>query len=138
MPSDSTTNSWLFPPATSEVRFDEKWSFVGRKERNCEPDDPRRGDCWDHTAVDPESRLVVSLVVGKRTAEAVTAVVRDFHRRTGGRVMRLITSDEYPAYPEAIRAAYGDDGGPAPDRPPRPAPSPVHRTAAGRDLRDGA
>jgi hypothetical protein len=51
--------------------------------------------------------LVVSLVVGKRTAAAATAVVRDFHRRTGGRVMRLITSDEYPAYPEAIRAAYG-------------------------------
>ncbi len=50
---------------------------------------------------------MVSLVVGKRTAETVSAVVRDFHRRTGGRVMRLITSDEYPAYPEAIRAAYG-------------------------------
>ena len=35
------------------------------------------------------------------------AVVQDFRRRTGGRVMRLIASDEYPAYPEAIRAAYG-------------------------------
>lgn len=51
--------------------------------------------------------MVVSLVVGKRTADATHAVVRDFHRRTGGRVMRLITSDEYPAYPDAIRAAYG-------------------------------
>ena len=107
MPSTSTTNSWLFPPTTSEVQFDEKWAFVGKKEKNCAPDDPRRGDCWDHTAIDPETRLVVSLVVGKRTAEAVTDVVRDFRRRTGGRVMRLITSDEYPAYPEAIRAAYG-------------------------------
>jgi len=46
-------------------------------------------------------------VVGKRTAEAVQEVVRDFHRRTGGRVMRLMTSDEYPAYPDAIREAYG-------------------------------
>ncbi len=46
-------------------------------------------------------------MVGKRTAAAVTAVVRDFHARTGGRVMRLITSDEYPACPDAIRAAYG-------------------------------
>jgi hypothetical protein len=49
----------------------------------------------------------VSLVVGKRTAEAVRAVVRDAHRRTGGRVPRLITSDEYPAYVDAIRDAYG-------------------------------
>jgi hypothetical protein len=80
---------------------------VGCKEKNCDPDDARRGDCWDHTALDPESRLVVSVVVGKRTAGAVSAVVRDFRRRTGERVMRLITSDEYSAYPDAIRAAYG-------------------------------
>jgi IS1 family transposase len=51
--------------------------------------------------------LVVSLVVGKRTAEATRALVRDFRRRTGSGVMRLMTSDEYPAYEEAIRDAYG-------------------------------
>jgi IS1 family transposase len=58
-------------------------------------------------ALDPESRLVVSLVVGKRTADATHTLVRDFRRRTGGRVMRLMTSDEYPVYEEAIRDAYG-------------------------------
>jgi hypothetical protein len=89
------------------VPFDEKWSFVERQEKHCQPGDTRRGDCWDHTALDPESRLVVSLVVGQRTAEAVSDVVPDFHRRTGGRVMRLITSDEYPAYGDAIRSTYG-------------------------------
>jgi len=47
-------------------------------------------------------------VVGQRTAGATHGLVRDFHRRTGGRVMRLMTSDEYPAYAEAIRAAYGE------------------------------
>ena len=50
---------------------------------------------------------MVSLVVGKRTAEATRELVADFRRRTGGRVMRLITSDEYPAYADAIRSAYG-------------------------------
>lgn len=49
----------------------------------------------------------MSPVVGKRTEEATHTLVADFHRRTGGRVMRLMTSDEYPAYPAAIRAAYG-------------------------------
>jgi len=58
-------------------------------------------------ALDPESRLVVSLVVGKRTEEATHALVRDFRQRTGGRVMRLMTSDEYPVYATAIREAYG-------------------------------
>jgi IS1 family transposase len=58
-------------------------------------------------ALDPETRLVVSLVVGKRAAEATHALVRDFRRRTAGRVMRLMTSDEYPVYEAAIREAYG-------------------------------
>ena len=46
-------------------------------------------------------------MVGKRTSEATRALVRDFRRRTGHRVMRLMTSDEYPAYAEVIREAYG-------------------------------
>lgn len=58
-------------------------------------------------ALDPESRLVVSLVVGKRTEDATDELVRDFPRRTGGRVMRLMTSDEYPVYATAIRQTYG-------------------------------
>jgi hypothetical protein len=107
MPHNSTTSWSLFPPKTNEVQFDEKWAFVGKKQKNCDPDDAQRGDCWDHVALDPETRLVVSLVVGKRSADATHALIRDFRRRTGGRVMRLMTSDEYPVYEEAIRAAYG-------------------------------
>jgi IS1 family transposase len=89
------------------VQFDEKWAFVRRKQKNCDPADVRCGDCWDHVALDPETRLVVSLVVGKRTTEATRALILDFRRRTGGRAVRLMTSDEYPAYAEAIREAYG-------------------------------
>jgi hypothetical protein len=89
------------------VQFDEKWAFVTKKERNCDPDGQAAGDCWDHVALDPESRLVVSLVVGKRTAEATHELVADFRRRTGGRIPWLITSDEYPVSADAIRAAYG-------------------------------
>jgi hypothetical protein len=98
-----------------------KWAFVARKQKNCEPDDARRGDCWDHVALDPESRLAVSVAVGKRTTEATRALVRDFRRRTGGRVLRLMTSDEYPVYEEAIREAYGHRvTPPRPGRPGRP------------------
>jgi len=59
-------------------------------------------------AIDAESRLVVSVVPGERTAGSVAAVVEDFRRRTGGRLMALITSDGYPAYEEAILDAYGE------------------------------
>jgi IS1 family transposase len=51
--------------------------------------------------------LIVSLVVGKRTAEAAHELVQDFRTRTGERIMRLMTSDEYSVYPDAIRSAYG-------------------------------
>jgi hypothetical protein len=57
----------LFPPLTREAQFDEKWSFVGKKEAHCEPGDPLdalKGDDWSHTSVDPEHRLLLSLVPG--------------------------------------------------------------------------
>ena len=84
---------------------------MAKKEKHCDPLDPaddHKGDTWDHVAFDPESRLVVSVVPGERTAENVVAVVEDFKRRTGGRMMDLITTDGYPAYEEAILDAYGD------------------------------
>jgi len=111
MPTTCTTSSWLFPPSTREVQFDEKWAFVAKKEKHCDPDDPaddRKGDTWDHVALDAESRLVVSVVPGERTAENAAALVADFKRRTGGRVMDLMTSDGYPAYEAAILDAYGE------------------------------
>ena len=59
-------------------------------------------------AFDPEHRLVVSVVPGARTLENTEALVADFHRRTEGRVMNLMTSDDYPAYETAILNAYGE------------------------------
>jgi len=84
---------------------------VAKKEKNCDPDDPaddRKGDAWDHVAIDAESRPVVGVVPGERTAESVVAVVEDFKRRTGGRLMNLITTDGYPAYADALLEAYGE------------------------------
>jgi hypothetical protein len=52
--------------------------------------------------------LVLSAVPGERTAANVVAVVEDVKRRTGGRLMDLITTDGYSAYEEAILDAYGE------------------------------
>ena len=69
-----------------EAQFDEKWAFVRKKQKKCDDsaEDAAAGDQWDHTAIDVESRFVVSLVVGKRDASALTEVVGDFAERTGG------------------------------------------------------
>jgi IS1 family transposase len=126
-PKIYTTNSWLFPPQTQEVQFDEKWAFVGKKEKNCDPEDPadaQQGDNWDHVAFDPEHRLVVSVVPGKRTSENTRQLVQDFKERTEGRIMNLITTDEYPAYETEILEAYGETVEPPrtgkPGRPAKP------------------
>src|SRR3954464_763020 len=99
-------------PETRELQMDEKWSFVAKKEKNCDEDDPDdqfRGDCWDHVAFDPEHRLVVSVVPGERTAESVQELVSDVKGRLGGRTPELITTDEYSAYEGAILEAFGTE-----------------------------
>jgi hypothetical protein len=66
----------------------------------------------------------VSVVPGKRTRENTRKLVDDFQRRTRGRFMNRMTSDEYPAYRTAILHAYGMPVVPArtgrPGRPPKP------------------
>jgi IS1 family transposase len=106
-----TTNWSPFPPRTREAQLDEKWAFVAKKQAKCDPLDPadaRKGDHWDHVALDPDHRLIISVVPGKRTAENTGALVRDFRRRTSGRLMGLITTDEYAPYRGAILGAYGE------------------------------
>ena len=138
------TTSWCrFPPRTNEVQFDEKWAFVYKKQKHCDlrkAADRRCGDNWDHAAVDPESRLVLQVVPGKRSRKRVRMLVRAVKRRTGRRVLRLITSDEYPPYRQEILAAYGVRPPVVPTgkrgRPRKPPPQPppelmyatVHKT----------
>jgi IS1 family transposase/transposase-like protein len=114
-------------PQTRELQMDEKWSFVAKKEKNCDEDTPEdrfRGDCWDHVAFDPEHRLVVSVVPGERTAESVQELVSDVKERLDGRTPELITTDEYAPYAGAILEAFGEEVMPPrtgqPGRPRKP------------------
>jgi IS1 family transposase len=103
-------SSWLFPPGTGEVQFDEKWSFVAKKQKNCDPANPtddHKGDWWDHVAYDPEHRLILAVVPGARSIENAEAIVATVKERTGGASPRLMTSDEYPAYASAIERTFG-------------------------------
>jgi hypothetical protein len=52
---------------------------------------------------------VVSVVPGARTIENTEALVEDTRRRTGGRLLSLMTSDDYPAYETALLNAYGQE-----------------------------
>ena len=97
-----------------------------RRRRATRPDplDRLRGDDWDHTAVDPESRLLLALVPGKRDGATCERLIRQVHDRTGGRADLLLTSDEHAPYETAIREVYGVEPPrprrPGPGRPPKP------------------
>jgi len=94
------------------------WSFVAKKQANCDPDDPaddHKGDWWDHVVYDAEHRLVLAVVPGARSIENAEEAVGEAHDRTGEREDVLFTSDEYPAYEAAIGRVYG-----VPDEPEMP------------------
>src|ERR1043166_9814117 len=121
------TRWWLFPPRTREIQLDEKWSFVAKKEKHCDPTDPddrERGDHWDHVAFDAEHRLGLAVGPGERTEANTHALVREVHARTQGRADLLLASDEYAPYATAILDVYGEDRPaprrPGPGRPPKP------------------
>src|SRR5262249_60486497 len=116
-PAGSTTSWRAFPPSTTRVQLDEKWAFVHKEQRRCDPGDEAdwfRGDQWDHVAFDPDSRLVLSVVVGKRLTENAVLLLEDVRQRLGGRVPEVVTSDQDAAYPAAVVGALGQESTPPP------------------------
>jgi IS1 family transposase len=114
-------STWIFPPRTREVQFDEKWAFVFKKQKNCDPNDPddaQRGDYWDFVAFDPEHRLVLAVVPGARSGENARTIVEEVKERTGGAAPALMTSDELPAYTTAIETTFGEPVAPPTERGP--------------------
>lgn len=134
-------------PETREVQMDEKWSFVGKKEKHCNEDDPDdrfRGDCWDHAAFDPEHRLVLSVIPGERTVETVQGLVADVKERLEGRVPDMITTDEYAPYAGTILESFGAEVVPPrtgkPGRPRKPykvAPAGLHYATVHKTRKKG-
>ena len=121
-----STTSWSpFPPRTDEVQFDEKWAFVGKKEKNCDrptPADDCRGDCWDHVALDPDSRLVAG---GRgRQADGRTTPCCCWSGTSRGRGWpgdaELITPRRVPGVRGGHPGGVRRDGGAATDGPAGP------------------
>lgn len=92
------------------LQFDEKWSYVGKKQAHLTvADDPaEQGDYWDVNSLDPQSKLLVSLVPGKRTAQTIRQVVADAAKRLAPETGQpALFTDGEPTYEPAILAAFG-------------------------------
>jgi hypothetical protein len=57
--------------------------------------------------IDADSRLIITLVIGRRETETARQAFADFYRRTDGDLTPLITSDEYAPYLSVIVQTYG-------------------------------
>lgn len=96
--------------AAKRVQCDEIWSFVGAKQKNVKAmkNAPRHaGDVWTWTAIDADSKLIVSYMVGDRSAEAASEFMHDVAYRLANRVQ--LTSDGHGAYLRAVEGAFGMD-----------------------------
>jgi hypothetical protein len=79
-----------------------------KKQNRCVDDElTEAGDQWDHRAVDAESKLVVSLSVGKRTYEHTLALVQDAKERLRKHHVPAIFSDACASYASAVLEVFG-------------------------------
>jgi IS1 family transposase len=95
---------------STRIECDEIWAFCYSKARNV-PEDKRDtfgfGDVWTWTAIDPETKLVPSWLVGMRDPADARLFIADLRSRLMGRVQ--ITTDGHQPYVEAIEAEFGRD-----------------------------
>jgi IS1 family transposase/lambda repressor-like predicted transcriptional regulator len=92
------------------LQIDEIWEFCYAKEKNV-PADKKGvfgyGDVWTFVAIDADTKLVPSWLVGSRDAGSATELMQDLAGRLSGRVQ--ITTDGLKAYISAVEDAFGGE-----------------------------
>ena len=84
---------------TRRIQVDEIWSFTYAKQKNvakAKRQDMAYGDTWTWTALDADSKLMISWLVGGRDSDYAMAFMDDLRSRLANRVQ--LTSDGHKAY----------------------------------------
>lgn len=91
------------------VQVDEIWQYIYCKDANI----PKKlegqfgvGSVWTWTAIDADSKLICSWMVGPRDAQAAYLFMQDLAARLANRVQ--LTSDGHHAYLGAVEATFGN------------------------------
>lgn len=92
------------------IQCDEIWSYCYAKEKNV-PKDKKGiygfGDVWTWVAIDPETKLVVSWLVGHRDPAHARVFIQDLSERLANKVQ--LTTDGLRAYLVAVEDVFGAD-----------------------------
>jgi len=95
---------------SARIECDEMWGFVYAKQKNvatAKTAPAGAGNAWTWTALDADSKMILSWAIGRRDAMTALHVMDDLRERLANRVQ--ITTDGLRAYVEAVEAAFGGD-----------------------------
>jgi IS1 family transposase len=90
------------------IQADEIWAFCYSKDKNVPASmrgQPGIGSVWTWTAIDADSKLMVSWLVGDRDAECAGYFMKDLSQRLAGRCQ--LTTDGHRVYEWAVQNAFG-------------------------------
>jgi IS1 family transposase len=103
-------NEALVDLPCTRIECDEIWTFVYSKARNVPPEHEGEwgyGDVWTWTAIDADTKLVPSYMLGGRSAEDAYRFMSDLAGRLRNRVQ--LTTDGHSPYLIAVEGAFGSD-----------------------------
>lgn len=92
------------------LQCDELWAFCYAKAKNVPVEKQGTfgyGDVWTFVAVDADTKLVPSFLVGARDAGCATEFMQDLAGRLSSRVQ--LTTDGHKMYLSAVEEAFGGD-----------------------------
>ncbi len=95
---------------SSKVQCDEIWAFCYAKDKNvakAKAAPEGAGDVWTWTALDSDSKMILSYEVGDRSSATAIEFMDDLRSRLSNRVQ--LTTDGHNAYLEAVEGAFGGD-----------------------------
>jgi IS1 family transposase len=88
------------------LEIDEIWGFIGAKRKNAARVGAY-GDVWTFIALDADTKLIPSFLVGKRDVYHARSFMDDIASRVALRIQ--ISSDAMAAYPDAFDRSFGMD-----------------------------
>jgi IS1 family transposase len=94
----------------SRVQCDEIWSFNYAKQKNVAKAKAAplwAGDVWTRTAIEADTKLILSYFIGGREIEDARAVMDDLKSRVSNRIQ--LTTDGHRSYWQAVESTFGDD-----------------------------
>jgi IS1 family transposase len=91
------------------VQADEIWSFVHGKDKNLTLEQVQSGlgSIWTWKAIDADTKLVISYMLGDRGADTARAFMQDVASRVSNRIQ--LTTDGHRVYADAVEEAFGAD-----------------------------